>query len=60
MNLLKETKEILKDNNKKIEDIEWIGTTLHYINKEKALELFDNNYDDGYGGQEQPGPDVGQ
>lgn len=51
INLLDETKEILNDNGKSLEDIEWIGTTKHYVNKEKALELFDVNYHNGYGAQ---------
>lgn len=54
MNLLKETKEILEDNGKTIEDIEWIGTGKHYIDKTKALELFNKEYDNGYGAQEVP------
>lgn len=51
MNLLKETQEILNNNGKTLKDIEWIGTSKYYVNKEKALELFDNDYDDGYGAQ---------
>ena len=52
MNLLEETKAILENNDKSLKDIEWIGTSKHYVNKEKALELFDKEYDSGYGAQE--------
>ena len=51
MNLLEETIEILNDNGKTIEDIEWIGTSKHFVDKEKALKLFDCYYNNGYGAQ---------
>ena len=52
MNLLKETKEILKDNNKTINDIVWIGTSKHYIDIAKFLEKANCEYDDSYGAPE--------
>ena len=52
MNLLNETKGKLELFGKTLEDIEWIGTSKHYVDKELALELFDKEYDDGYGSQE--------
>lgn len=52
INLLEETKEILENHNKTIEDIKWIGTRKHYVDINKFLELADAEYDSGYGGQE--------
>ena len=51
-NLLEETKEILENHNKTIEDIKWIGTSKHYVDINKFIELADSIYDDGYGVQE--------
>lgn len=39
MNLLKELKKVLKENGKKIKDIEWIGTDKNYVDINKFLEL---------------------
>ena len=52
VNLLKETEEILKRNNYTLDDIEWVGTSLHYIDKEEFIKLADTTYDNGYVGQE--------
>ena len=52
MNLLKETKQILKENGKKIEDIKWIGSNKNYVDIEKFIEIADTKYDDGYGASE--------
>lgn len=49
MNLLKETKEILKDNKKNIDDIVWVGTNKYFIDKETFIKLANIDYDDGYG-----------
>lgn len=51
MNLLEETKEILENNNYTLDDIEWVGTSLHYIDKEEFIKLADIDYDNGYGSQ---------
>ena len=52
MNLLEEIKDILKENNKKIEDIEWVGTTEKYVDIDIFLKLANTNYDDDYGAPE--------
>lgn len=49
MNLLKETKEILKDNKKNIDDIVWVGTNKHFIDKETFIKLANTDYNNGYG-----------
>ena len=51
-NLLEETTEKLKNNNKNIEDIKWIGTNKHYVDIDKFLEVANTKYDDGYGAPE--------
>ena len=51
-NLLKETLEVLKDSDKSLDDVLWIGSSDGYITKELFLKLADVNYDSGYGGQE--------
>lgn len=51
-NLLEETKEILKDYNKKIEDIKWIGSNKNYIDIDKFLKIANIEYDSGYGSPE--------
>lgn len=48
-NLLKETKNILKEYNKDIDDIVWVGTYNHFVNKEDFIKLADTDYDGGYG-----------
>lgn len=52
MNLLKETKEVLKKNGKTIDDVIWIGTDKHFIDKETFIRLADTEYDAGYGSPE--------
>lgn len=49
-NLLKETEKILKECNKDIDDIVWVGTYNHFVNKEDFIKLADTDYDGGYGG----------
>ena len=46
-NLLKETLDILKENNKRLSDILWFGTDKFSIDGDLLL-LFDAEYDDGY------------
>ena len=48
-NLLNETKEILKENNKKIEDIKWIGCRSFYVDIEDFIKLSNTLYDNDYG-----------
>lgn len=52
MNLLKETKYILKEHNKTLDDIEWVGGSDFSISKKQFIELADSEYDNGFGGQE--------
>jgi hypothetical protein len=52
INLLEETKEILKNNNYTLDDVEWVGTYKHYIDKEEFIKLANRKYDNGYGSQE--------
>lgn len=49
INLLKETKEILKDNGKTIEDIKWIGNSKYYVDINKFVEIANVEYDDDFG-----------
>lgn len=51
MNLLKETKEILNENQKDLKDILWIGSRNNYVDIKKFIELADTEYDDDYGSQ---------
>ena len=53
MNLLEETVQILKENNKTLDDILWIGTKDFTVDKKLALKIFGRtNYDSGFGAQE--------
>lgn len=51
MNLLLETKEILRENGKNLSDVLWFGTE-EYVIEEDIQKAFDVNYDSGYGGAE--------
>ena len=51
VNLLKETKRVIKNNNKKFKDILWIGGTDFYTD-ENFEKILDIDYDNGFGGQE--------
>lgn len=53
MNLLKETREILENNGKYIFDVLWIGTK-NAVWDVDIQQLFNVEYDDGFGGQEIP------
>lgn len=54
MNLLKETLKILKDNNKNIDDVMWVGSLsgIYSISWEDFEKISNIEYDSGYGGQE--------
>lgn len=47
-NLLKETKKVLKEFNKSIDDIIWIGSENNYIDIEKFFEIADTEYTKDY------------
>ena len=49
-NLLKETIQVLKANNKELKDILWFGTKENEIDA-TIEELFNIEYDDGFGSQ---------
>lgn len=53
MNLLEETKAILKENDKLIFDILWFGTEDFVVDHD-IQELFSIEYDNGYGLNEIP------
>jgi len=48
-NLLKETVEILQDNNKKESDVKWIGNSTHKTTWEDFKKNADVNYENGFG-----------
>ena len=49
-NLLKETKEILKGNNKKLSDVLWLGSdSFGYFTVEDFEEIANTEYDAGFG-----------
>lgn len=52
MNLLKETRNVLKKNKKTWEDVEWIGCREFSIAKDSFTKLADVEYDSGYGSPE--------
>lgn len=61
MNLLQETIQILKENNKTLQDVLWIGSSIsdgnsYRLNTRTTVEDFviraNQNYDDGYGREE--------
>ncbi len=51
MNLLKETKRILDDYDKSMDDVLWIGRSDYEIPKEEFIVLADKEYNNGYGAQ---------
>lgn len=51
-NLLQETQEILSENGKTIEDILWIGSRDYLLELDKFKEIFNVNYDNGFGAPE--------
>jgi hypothetical protein len=52
MNLLKETTEVLKENNKTWKDVKWVGCRKFQIPIELFRELADKEYDDSFGLEE--------
>ncbi len=53
-NLLLETKQVLEENGKSINDIVWVGCKDFEIPLASFLTLSDEEYDSGYGGNEVP------
>jgi hypothetical protein len=53
-NLLKETIEYLKRNNKTPSDVLWCGNTEFYFSWEVFTEMANKEYNDGYGGNNVP------
>lgn len=51
-NLLEETKKILQENNKTLDDIIWVGCEDFSIPTEDFLKLANDIYDAGFGGCE--------
>lgn len=51
MNLLKETLEVLQENNKTIADIIWVGTREMWFTWEQFIAVADFDYDNGFGSQ---------
>ena len=51
-NLLEETIEVLKNNNKTEEDVLWVGTKEEKATWNNFRAIADVNYDSGFGGQE--------
>jgi len=49
MNLLKETLEILENNDKSPKDIKWIGNNLFKTDWKNFIKVADIEYDAGYG-----------
>lgn len=52
MNLKEETLQILENNGKSVDDIEWIGTREYTKPFDRELSVLDVEYDNGFGGQE--------
>ena len=48
-NLLVETREVLEDNNKTINDINWVGDGKYYFDVNEFLNIANVKYDNGYG-----------
>ncbi|HIQ91025.1 MAG TPA: hypothetical protein IAB27_05330 [Candidatus Coprosoma intestinipullorum] len=51
-NLLEETKNYLRDNNKTIDDIKWVGNNKFYFDVNEFLNIANVEYDSGYGAPE--------
>ena len=52
MNLLQETIEMLRDNNKTPKDVKWVGGKGVKSTWENFAAVANKEYDDGFGGQE--------
>lgn len=48
-NLLRETEEALRDNNKSMDDVVWFGSSRCYLTRETFMKLSDVEYDSGFG-----------
>jgi len=51
-NLLKETLQVLKDNDLTEKDVSWVGSLDHRISWSRFKVLANKDYDNGYGGQQ--------
>lgn len=51
MNLLRETLDALKENNKTPADVIWVGSPDARFTWEKFVDVADFDYDEGFGGQ---------
>ena len=51
-NLLVETIEVLKNHNKTINDINWVGNGKYYFDVNEFLNIANVEYDNGYGAPE--------
>lgn len=49
MNFIDETIDILKENNKSMNDVVWIGNTKYKISIENFIKISNINYDNSYG-----------
>lgn len=52
INLLDETREVLENNNKTINDINWVGNKKFYFDVYEFLKIANVEYDDSYGAPE--------
>ena len=52
MNLLQETKAVLRENGKSLKDIKWVGCDAFTIPLENFVACADKEYDNGFGAQE--------
>lgn len=52
MNLLEETKNILKQNGKEPKDVLWVGDTTLWFSWEYFISIADRRYDSGFGKRE--------
>jgi hypothetical protein len=55
INLLKETKAILKETGKSIEDVRWVGNHTYHYPWSHFEKIANVEYNAGYGGAEIPG-----
>lgn len=49
INLLEETKKVLKEHEKTFDDVLWVGTGDYYIDVQRFIELADKKYNNSYG-----------
>lgn len=53
-NFLKETREVIKANNKTTDDVIWVGNGEYVISWSDFEKIANVDYDSGYGAQEMP------